>query len=122
MKQQTSWARSKAVEAQELIEQDILKKRKQILKDQIFRSKMHQSVEGDFTYPIVPFSNEYLAELKAEMRLKYEVMEEERNMAERKFAKIQKERDMLAEQVTTAKKMAVDWMHEAIGYREKSAG
>lgn len=41
MKQQTSWARSKAVEAQELIEQDILKKRKQILKDQIFRSKMH---------------------------------------------------------------------------------
>ena len=40
-------------------------------------------------------------------------------MAEGHSSRIFQERELLSEQVTEVKKIALDWMNEAIGYREK---
>ena len=81
---------------------------------------MHEAhdEENPQTYPTIPYSHQFVEQLKSEMKDEMDCLEEQLRLAEVRGERISQEREMLCDEITEVKKIAMDWMNEAIGYRE----
>ena len=80
---------------------------------------MAENPDEKLTYPVMPYSNQYIAEMKEAFILENECLDEQLKMAERRMHKAEEERNIMANEFDVVSKMVNEWMIEAVGYREQ---